>query len=362
MLILESLMGRKPTKRIDLDKLEKALVKRGIGSSLCEALAHLGVPPSGEARARRESRVRRSAARAALAKAIEFWNEPWASAWANEILKAGFLARLDADEVADLITGVRRLIDHIDRLEPPETSRTELAAALFGSAHALDRGKTMTAVMTRVLRYRIGDLPERELWEAAGIAADRVSAPALAWSIPTIGESFLDNQIQAAFAGSLPLHISSFALQRHPITVPRGVPVLVVENPRLVEAAAERTLPASVIAANGNPSTAVTTLLRQLQLCGASIHYHGDFDVPGIAICRRMQEFGCTPWMMDACDYEHAIDLANRSDVRLERDPRLCGPTPWNTALQTTHQRRRLIVHEEFILEDILKRFSQTRC
>ena len=141
MLILESLMGRRLTKRIDLDKLEKALVKRGIGSSLCEALAHLGLPPSEEARARRESRARQSAARAALAKAIEFWNEPWASAWANEILKAGFLAGLDADDVAHLMTGVRRLIDHVDRLDPPQTSRTELAAALFGSAHALDRGK-----------------------------------------------------------------------------------------------------------------------------------------------------------------------------------------------------------------------------
>ena len=220
----------------------------------------------------------------------------------------------------------------------------------------------MTAVMTRVLRYRIGDLPERELWEAAGIAADRVSAPALAWSIPTIGESFLDKQIQAAFAGSLPLHISSFALQRHPITVPRGIPVLVVENPRLVESAAERALPACVIAANGNPSTAVTTLMRQLQQSGASIHYHGDFDVPGIAICCRMQEFGCIPWMMDACDYELAINLANRNDVRLERDRRLCGPTPWDAALQPTHQRRRFIVHEEFIIEDILGRFTEYCC
>lgn len=359
MLILESLLGRKPTKRIDLSKLETALIERKIGTDLCEALTHLGLPPSVEAHNRRAHRARRSAARATLTKAIEYWDEPWASEWANDILKAGLVGGLNPGEVADLMTDVRRLMDNVDRLQPPGTSRTDLAAALFGSAHALDRGKTLAALVSRVLRFRVGDLPDRELWEAAGIAADRVSAPALTWSIPTTGDTFLVKQIQAASAGSLPLHISSFALQRHPITVPPGTRVLVVENPRLVEAAAENTLPTCIIAANGNPSNAVTTLVRQLQLSGASIHYHGDFDAPGIAICRRMQEFGCTPWLMDARDYELAIDLANRNNVRLERDPRECGPTPWDAKLQWTHQSRRLIVHEEFILKEILGRFCE---
>ena len=71
-----------------------------------------------------------------------------------------------------------------------------------------------------------------------------------------------------------------------------------------------------------------------------------------------MREFGCTPWMMDARAYEHAIDLAARRHVRLERDAKGCGPTPWDSALQAAYEERRLMVHEEFVLEDVLDRFS----
>ena len=113
-------------------------------------------------------------------------------------------------------------------------------------------------------------------------------------------------------------------------------------------------LPGCVVASNGNPSAAVTTLLAQLIQSGASVRYHGDFDAAGIAICRRMREFGCTPWMMDARAYEHAIDLAARRHVRLERDAKDCGPTPWDSALQAAYEERRLMVHEEFVLEDVL--------
>lgn len=158
----------------------------------------------------------------------------------------------------------------------------------------------------------------------------------------------------------MPLHISLYALRRYPITVLRGTPVLVVENPRLVEAAAERDLPGCVVAGNGNPSAAVIELLTQLRQCGASVRYHGDFDAAGIAICRRMSEFGLTPWMMDARDYERAVSSAERRRVGLRRDGSDCGPTPWDSALRVTYQRRRLMVHEEFVLEDVLGKYRDS--
>lgn len=377
-LAIESLLGRKSSKQIDLGDLETALVVRRVGTDLCDALTRLGHPPSAEATLRRAGRMQAEAARTALDRVIASWSEPWAASWAEGIVSAGLLSGLNGPAVEDLVANTRRLLDRLDHIEPSGSSRTELAATLFGSAHALDKGTKLAALVSHALRRRLSSfargiqplpdnrvdssatqLNERELWEASGILTDRVSAPVLTWSVPVIGTSALDQQIRAANTGIVPLHISLVAMQKYPIRVPADSPVLVVENPRMVEAAADRNLANCVITTNGNPTTAVTTLLRQLQQAGATLWYHGDFDSSGIAICRRMHEFGCTPWMMKARDYSDAISLAKNNGVQLERDPKKCGTTPWDPELQTEFERRRLIIHEEFILDGVLDGFCR---
>ena len=381
-LTLRSMLG-KVNKRLDLISLENALVERAVGRDLSVALVRLGHPPSAEAAQRRRVRDRSAEARTALRDAIDSWPEPWASDWAEGLISAGLIGGLGSDEVEPLVRDVRRLLDHLDQheptdplirhagdgqvhgrspgpSEPPFTSRTELAAALFGSAHALDTGTRLAAFASRALRCELGaDLEGRSLWEAAGIQPDRVSAPALVWAVPVTGHSPLDEALMAARRGGLPLHVSLFAMLSHPVAVLAGTSVLVVENPRLVEAAAERRLPICVVAANGNPATAVTTLLGQLQQSGAAVRYHGDFDSAGIAICRRMHELGCTPWAMDADDYRAAVRRAEQAGVPLERDSRECGATPWDPALEPAFNARRLIVHEEFLLDDVLGGFHR---
>ena len=323
--------------------------------------------------------------------------EPWAREWAEGLIGAGLHGGLDGNEVKTLVHDARRLLDYLDqhaapksrpdprpdgdpdpsdflgpwpdgrpdRSEPaslaasPFVSRTELAAMLFGSAHALDPGTRLAAFISRALRYSLGaDLAGRELWEAAGIQADRVSAPVLVWAVPATGRSVLAELLRAAAEGGLPLHVSLLALRRDPVIVPQGTQVLVVENPRLVEAASERNLECCVVATNGNPATAVTTLLGQMRTCGASLWYHGDFDAAGIAICRRMHDSGCQPWMMTAGDYEDAVRRAEHNAVRLDGDAGDCGPTSWDPQLETAFDDRRLIIHEEFVLDGVLNEFS----
>ena len=353
---LESLLGGPLSKRLDLAAVEASLSALGVGEDLDEALTLLGHPPSEEAAGRRVARARSAASRAALRQAAESWAEPWAPQWAESIIRSGLHGGLDAPTVGSLACDVRRLLD---RLESPVDSRTELAAALFGSAHALDPGTRLAAYAARALRCRLDtSLDGRALWEAAGIGADRVSAPALAWSVPATGRWTLAQMLRSAAAGGLPLHMSLLALRREPVTVAPGTPVLVVENPRLVEAACERGLPCCVVAANGNPATAVTTLLTQMQDSGALLWYHGDFDAAGLAICRRMLASGCRPWMMAARDYRDAISTADRNGVRLDTDIKDCGPTPWDPRLETAFNDGRLIVHEEFVLDEVLNEFS----
>ena len=361
-LSLGSLLGRRPQRRLDLLELETALVQRNVGADLGDAITRLGYPPSLAATERRAAQARGRVARAALAAAIESWEEPWASKWADDLRRSGIIGGLDGDAVAGLAADVRRLLDHLEKSADQGASRTQLAAILFGSAHALDRGRKLATAAESALRHCIDGgtgLEGRELWEAAGILADRVSAPVLTWSIPVAGTSPLDVQVRAATSGALPVHISLVALQKHPISVPRSSPILVVENPRLVEAAVERELSGSVVATNGNPTTAVWTLLGQLRRSGARVLYHGDFDAAGLAICGRMHAGGCEPWMMSASDYEAAVQMAEQSGVRLAAESRDCGATPWDSALQKAFERRRLAVHEEFVLDRILDRFSK---
>jgi hypothetical protein len=376
-------MGR-DSKRLDLVHLEEALAERGVGTDLSEALTRLGFPPSAEAARRRAGRTRSEAARQALRDSSASWPEPWSRDWANDAIGARIHGGLSDSEVETLVRDVRRLLDFLDRCDSiaggtglglqrpdsgdrpdpdgpagsvglPPTSITEIAATLFGSAHALDPGTRLAAFASRALQLRVGqELTGRELWEAAGVQADRVSAPALVWRVPAAGDSVLAGLLRGAALGGLPLHVSLLAMSREPVTVPSSTQVLAVENPRLVEAAAERRLGCCVVSTNGNPTTAVTTLLQQLQGCGARLWYHGDFDAAGIAICRRMHDFGCRPWMMDAQDYRDAVSRAGSGGVRLERDTKGCGPTPWDPTLEEAFESRRLIVHEEFVLDEVL--------
>ena len=357
-LALGSLLGRRRTSRVDLADLEVALVDREIGKDLCSALTRLGCPPSSEAAQRRTARRRAAAARTALELAVGDWPEPWAAQWAIGLIGAGLLGGLDDEETVSLAEDVRRLLDRLDQMEAVSTSRTELAATLFGSSHALDQGTKLASFVKRALRCRLGEpLGDRELWAVSGIQPDRVSAPALAWAIPVTGDSPIDLAIRASTGDGLPLHVSLLAMLRHPLKVPAGAPVLMVENPRLVEAAAERGLGCCVVATNGNPTTAVTTLVPQLRESGARLWYHGDFDAAGIAICRRMHDLGCRPWRMDALDYQEAVTRAERGGLRLDRDSRGCGPTPWDAPLEELFGSRRLVVHEEFVLDGVLEDF-----
>lgn len=349
-LALESLLGRPLRGRVALADLEEAFVARAVGHDLGDALTNLGHPPSPLAAVRHETSQRKAAARRALDAAVEGWPEPWARGWADGIRRAGLIADLSAAEVTQLADDVRRLLDR----PSGSTGRTEVAAQLFGSAHALDPGTRRAALVTHALRQLVGSLEGRELWEAAGILPDQVSAPALTWRLPAQGEDPVAQQIRAANDGQVPLHLSLYALRRFAVVVPPGTPVFVVENPRIVEAAAEQRASACVIAANGNPSTAVTTLIGQLGAAGARLHYHGDFDTPGIAICHRMHQAGLEPWRMGGADYVAALDRADETSTALAHDTAECVDTPWDPSLADAFRSDRRIVHEELIVDDLL--------
>lgn len=353
---LRSLLGRSYRSRIELDVLERELVERGIGADLDDVLTRLGHPPDPAADARRADVTRRREALLALEAAVADWKHDWAPSWMAEIVASGNLGGLDADDVTRLAADVERILA-IRNADGPTIARVDMAALLYGDAHALDPGLRRTNWVRRALQHHVAgasDLDGRSLWDAAGLVSDSLSAPVLVWGLTALGDAPAVELLTVARRLSVPVHLSLRSLDGV-LFVREGTAVLVAENPRVVEYAADVASPMPVIATNGNPSTAVTTLVDYLVWSGAEVRYHGDFDAAGLAICRRMFERRCTPWRMTTHDYLAAVRRAADGGVRLDRDDRPCGDTPWDPELAKAFNADRLVVHEEFVLRDLFR-------
>lgn len=351
-LALNALLGRAAGKSVDLAALEAGLVRLGVGDDLASALAALGHELSDAPGRRREERAERAHARAVARAIARQWPEPWAGEWIDEAIRAGVLRGHDREQARLLLRQVRAVLDHLAQDRPAPVSRVDLAACVLGSAHALDAGTRVEAAVARALAFKIGPADHRDLWTQAGVHFDLTSAPALTWRLPLSGE-LAPVAIAAADAG-IPLHLSRFALEAHPAAVAGGSRILVVENPRLVEAAAQRRAATPVISTNGWPSSAVLLLLTQLRDAGAELCYHGDFDTAGLAICERLARLGLLPWRMRATDYLAALAAADAERAALPTELHAPGPTPWDPDLREVFDRQRRIVHQERLVHQLI--------
>lgn len=359
-LALGALLGRVPGKTVDLGALEGALVALGVGTDLASSMAELGHPVSDAPARRRADRAAAREAREAARSEAATWPEPWATSWIDDVIRAGTLRDLGDAGARRLVQSVRTVLDALDGLGAPDgnrfgpVSRIDLAARLFGSAHALDTGTRLEAATARALARRVGPAPVGDLWEQAGAHLDLTSGPVLVWNLPVVAGCPLGRLTGEATALGVPLHLTQFALRQSPAITTAGTSILVVENPRIVEAAAQAGTRRPVVSAGGNPSGAVRLLLRQLLDSGADLRYHGDFDTPGLAMCARMLDAGLIPWRMDTTHYLEAVDAAEAAGVALPLDPSPPGSTPWDPSLQQTFGHLRRIVHEERLREELL--------
>lgn len=354
--LLGHLLDRRLGATVDLAELEGALRRLEVAPDLPAALAALGYGLVPEVEQRRQARRSAAAARAAVRSLAATWPEAGAGEWVDAVIRSGLVAGLGSGDAVALVERVRSVLARIDGEageDAPRLSRVDLAAAVLGSAHRLDWGTREAAAVTRALELRHPPARARAAWEAAGVDLDLVSAPVLVWGLAPSGGG-LGGLLAAAVQAGVPLHVSLLALRRHPVAVAEGADVLVVENPRLVEAAAQRRLGHAVVALNGNPSSAAQLLLAQLRSAGAGLRYHGDFDAAGLRICARMHRLGLSPWRMGAADYLRAVQSADVDGSELPVDPHRAPPTPWDPALQQAYDERRRVVHEERLLPGIL--------
>lgn len=354
---VSGLLGRTvtaPRVVVDLAELDQRLRQRsGVGGLVAVLTALHGTPPRDRVAARAERLAGRELP---LALAAELVEAPWAREWVADLRRTGLLTgRPTATEV---VTDAARVLAVLTGPGAPvPRARVELAAQLMHDAHALDDDRLVTQVVLRGLAAAAGcgapatAAERRALWEQYAVAPDLVSRTCLVWGLRPTGPEPQARRLRDAADAGDPVHVTAWDLRRlSSFGDQRGTAVLVCENPRVLEALAERgTAGRPVVCTSGEPGTVVTDVLARLVSAGATLRYHGDFDWPGVAIANRVVErFGAVPWLMSTTEYAAAVRVDAPALVGTAVEP------AWDAELGAAMRDAGRAVHEEAVLADLV--------
>jgi uncharacterized protein (TIGR02679 family) len=277
------------------------------------------------------------------------WTEPWLAG----LRRSGALTGVN--DGPRLVCQALAVLSDVTPRRPDTRTRSTLAAALIGDAHALDDGTLLAHLVQRGLAVAAEAPPprttreRRDLWEQFAISTDSVSSTCLVLGLRALGAGGPTARLNRAADDGDPQHLTAWDLRRLDSLENRS-PVLVCENPAVLEATAERfggTRP--VVCASGQPALVVLDVLHRLAAAGVGLRYHGDFDWPGIAIANRLiGQFSVQPWLMTARDYRAACP-----DTGLPLTGATVPPS-WDRQLGHAMERAGLAVHEEAVLDQVL--------
>ncbi|MET0255492.1 MAG: TIGR02679 family protein, partial [Luteibacter sp.] len=263
------------------------------------------------------------------------------------------------------------------RLPANGMPRSQLAAEVLGDAHALDAGRPVATLVLAAWRRSERDAPgedtaptgdsllreplsttaatdaeaerQREVWARAGVSVSELARPVIVLNLPMPADGR-----HAAIRGE-PGYLSLRQLLRATPAWPvAGQRIHVCENPDIVAVAADRlgARSAPLVCTDGMPAAAQRILLDQLVEAGAQLHYHGDYDWPGIVIGNFVaRTWGASPWRFGASDYLAAVARA------LPRSRDLGVGTVeavWDTELAAAMDKHGLAVAEESVVESLL--------
>ena len=351
------------TVTIGMSRLDGLLRASGLSAGLAACLTAVGGPLHDKAARRRASKTASDAASdqlwAEAATHAAVARHPWLSAWLADERRTGRLPASDRRQVlADALAVLAVLPD-------PGTGLARFATRVLGHAHALDDGPVQAAVL-RALALRDGQptAPEgaagrRMLWASAGVALDTVSSTVLVLGLTLPGSGPVAATVAANAAAGLPARLT-LGQVRHYLDAERSpaaqapATVFACENPTVTEAAAEALGPrcAPLVCVEGRPSVAASLLLQGLRDMGSQLHYHGDFDWPGVSIARSVINSGALPWRFGAADYKDGLALNARPKPLLA--PPGEAQAPWDSALVPAMRDHLMAVEEETVLDWLL--------
>jgi uncharacterized protein (TIGR02679 family) len=367
---LASLLGRSVrfsgSMQVDVLAVNASLKRAGIAVSLRQALEEIDGPILHTETLRRELE-------AAWSKVVADCVHPGLAEFLNMPAGIGLVKRLsqsNPQSAARLCCDVESVLRY---LPANGMTRAQLAADALGDAHALDNGRPVTTIVLAVWRDVVAPLQEfedlqpvfpdggnvqrkiideraRNVWARAGVLVNELARPALLLNLP------VKDNLRGVHDPGEPSYASLRFLLRTPSAwAVAGRDVFVCENPNVLAIAAdqlgERCAP--MVCTEGMPAAAQRTVLNQLAHAGARLHYHGDFDWPGLRIGNHVvREYGARPWRFGAAEYIAAVQSAARPGRALSGAETV---SMWDEALTPAMQMHRLVIAEESVASSLLQ-------
>jgi uncharacterized protein (TIGR02679 family) len=337
---------------LDINELDARLRAGGLAESLRDALERLEGPIAPRTSLRRALQARWSA----LAAAEE--GDARLLAWLRTPAALTLLKRLgrDPDRAARLFADADVVLR---RLPATGLTRSQLAAETLGDAHALDAGRPVATLVLAAWRHGEAGTPwnaadgqerARDAWARAGVLVNELARPALCLNLPATADT------AGTGTSGEPAWLSLRQLLRNPPTWRlAGCRIFVCENPNIVAIAADSlgAACAPLVCTDGMPAAAQRVLLDQLAAAGAQLHYHGDFDWPGIGIGNLLiRRWNAAPWRFGATDYLLAVGRCATA-----RRPNLGVVTVeanWDPELGRAMRERGLAIAEEAVVQGLL--------
>lgn len=355
------LLGRPPrrgsTLRVSLPAVEDALRRGRLAPDLRAAVEALTGPVHD--RAAQQAEAERAWVRALGSAESEISRRPELGPWGEWLRQTGIVRRLAEGDPARGQVLVEDSVAVLSLLPADGVPLSVLAARAVGDGHALDPGRPLATLVLRAAaelgRVPPGETAEerRTVWASVGVFDGELTNPVLALNLPGDPHTTTGQALTVWSAAGQPVHVSARQLVRDPPELGvRGRDIFVCENPAVVAAAADRLGAASapLVCGSGHLGAAATLLLRILTANGARLHYHGDFDWPGLTIAGGViDHFAAHPWRMTAEDYRIAAQHGGRP---LRGWPVVVAD--WDEDLAPTMRDRGVAVEEETVLEALL--------
>lgn len=356
---LESLLGRSArsasSMRLKRSELDAVIARAGVAADLRAALEALDGPLT-------DRKARRMELEREWSTVLGGVDERRLRSLLSATPGVALLKRLAGGDPVRGMTLLERARLVLARIPARGIPLSRLAAETLGDSHALDAGQPVAALVLRACR---GDEPgratgdasftdidsRRDQWARVGVSVNELAAPVLCLNLQARDTTSVAKLTAIAATQGEPVHLSLRALLRCAPTWNVDI-VYVCENASVVAIAADRLGAdcAPLVCTDGMPAAAQQALLGQLQDCGAQLHYHGDFDWPGLTIGNFvLRRFRAAPWRFGADDYRAAtadVVLSLSEDSRVEAD--------WDDELAPALAQRGIVVHEEAVVETLL--------
>jgi uncharacterized protein (TIGR02679 family) len=181
------------------------------------------------------------------------------------------------------------------------------------------------------------------------VVTDDLASQVLVLNIRAGGDRLGGWLTEAADAGE-PFRITLHQLTAMPI-IPLAIDLRVCENAAVLRTAAGQlgADSAPLVCTEGEPSVACYRLLQYAVATGTRIHWHSDFDWPGLRItAAAVRRLNAAPWLMGAADYQAALQASSEP---LKGQP---AASPWDQRLAELMQSSGRAVTEENHLAALL--------